>query len=66
MTEAQRLMQRGEARGAQTTLLKLLRLKFRAVPDAVTTLVEAAKPDQVDRWLERVLTASTIDEVIAG
>ena len=56
----------GEARGKAQTLLKLLHVKGLAVPAELTARVESCQDlDQLDRWIERVLTATTLDEVFA-
>ena len=56
------LEDRGEARG----LLKLLRVKFKALSADLEARVLAAPPEQVDAWAEAVLTAATLDEVLAA
>lgn len=55
-----------ETRGKAEALLKLLGLRFGDVPDTTRVIVTSATPEQVDAWLERVLEASTLDEVLAA
>lgn len=54
----------GETKGRADVLLKLLGLRFGQVPDAIRARVEAASLTQLDTWVERVLTATTVDEVL--
>lgn len=54
----------GEASGRAKLLLKLLQLKFGAVPDDVRDRIGAASIDELDRWGERVLTATTLEDVL--
>ena len=55
-------LQRGEAR----VLTALLRLRFGDLPVAVQQRIEAADADTLLRWSERVLTAQTLEEVLAA
>ena len=55
-------LQRGEAR----ILTAQLRLRFGDLPAAVQQRIEAADPDTLLRWSERVLTAQTLEEVLAA
>jgi hypothetical protein len=50
--------------GEAAMLVKLLRLKFGPLPDAVTARVRSASPDELNAWVERVLSASSVDEVL--
>ena len=58
---------RGEAKGRieaqRDTLRKLLELKFGALDDATLARVLAAAPAELERWLERILTARHLDAV---
>lgn len=51
--------------GRAEVLLKLLGVRFGRLSDATRAYVEAATSAQLDRWVERVLTAATLDEVLA-
>ena len=55
-------MQLGEVR----ILTALLRLRFGDLPAAVQQRIEAADADTLLRWSERVLTAQTLEEVLAA
>jgi len=55
-------LQYGEAR----ILNALLRLRFGDLPASVRQGIDTADPDTLLRWSERVLTAPTLDEVLAG
>jgi hypothetical protein len=69
MTAAEILIQRGreqgEERGVRGTLLRLLRTRFGEVPDATRARIEAAGKLQLDAWVDRLLTAKSLDEVFA-
>jgi predicted transposase/invertase (TIGR01784 family) len=54
-----------EAKGEARVVLKLLGLRFGPPSAATRTCVEAATLEQLDAWAERVLTAQTLDEVLA-
>ena len=54
-------MQRGEAR----ILTAQLRLRFGELPAAVAQRIEAADAETLLRWSECVLTAKTLDEILA-
>lgn len=53
---------RAEARRAD--LLKLLTKRFGPLPEDVTARVTAAGEGDLDRWLDRILTAPTLAEVL--
>jgi predicted transposase/invertase (TIGR01784 family) len=55
----------GREEGRAEILVKLLGLRFGPVPADVRARVAAATVEQLDAWVERVLTAATLDEVIA-
>lgn len=54
----------GEVRGRAAVLVKQLQLKFDPLPDAVAVRVHSASLEQLDAWVERVLSAATIDDVM--
>ncbi len=54
-------IQRGEAR----ILTAQLRLRFGELPAAVRQRIETTDADTLLRWSERVLTAATLDEILA-
>ena len=65
----QELMERGRAEGRAEALaealLKQLKLRFgEPLPDSAVARVTGASVDEIDAWIERVLTARTLDEVL--
>ncbi len=52
--------------GARNALLKLLRTRFGVVPDAAAARIQAADTSQLDLWIDRVLTAASLDEVLVS
>ncbi len=82
MTAGEELMQKGEARGEargivvgeargevqgrRVMLRRQLTLRFGALPEAAGTRLDAADVVTLDAWAERVLTAATLEEVLAG
>jgi predicted transposase/invertase (TIGR01784 family) len=55
----------GRAEGRAELLLKLLELKFGPLTTATVERVRNARLEDLDRWAERVLTASTLDTILA-
>ncbi|HKY35150.1 MAG TPA: Rpn family recombination-promoting nuclease/putative transposase [Polyangiaceae bacterium] len=55
----------GKAEGKAEALRKQLTQKFGALPEATTRRIASASEVELDRWLERVLTADTLDAVIS-
>jgi predicted transposase YdaD len=53
----------GRREGEAEVLLRQLRLRFGALPEAVTARLNAADAETLLRWSERVLSASTLDAV---
>ena len=45
-------------------LLRLLQLKFGAIPDEARRRIEQADADTLLVWSERILTADRLDDVI--
>jgi predicted transposase/invertase (TIGR01784 family) len=56
----------GKAEGKAEALLKLLGLRFGPPSEATRARAETATIAQLDAWIERVLTAETLDEVLAS
>jgi flagellar biosynthesis/type III secretory pathway protein FliH len=56
-------VERGIRQGEAQMLLRLLTLRFGLLPQSAHAQVESADADTLLRWSERVLTASTLDEV---
>ena len=63
-TAAEQLRDEGRAEGRAEALLKLIQLKFGAVPDDVAQAIQTASVDQLDRWIERVLSAESCAEIL--
>ena len=57
-------MNEGVLEGRRTTLQRLLRLKFDAVPRETLARIDAADAATLDRWEERILTATTLDDTL--
>ncbi len=70
-TIAETLLEQGEARGLSKgiatgkaeTLLRLARKRFGDFPDARADMVLSADAETVDRWLDALVGAGTLDEV---
>ena len=56
---------KGIAQGKAETLLSQMQLKFGSVPSSVQAQVRAASARQLDAWTAAVLTATTLDELLA-
>jgi hypothetical protein len=56
--------QEGLLLGKAQVLLKQMRLKFGAVPDAVVARVEVASEAEIEQWTERILTAETLEALL--
>jgi hypothetical protein len=54
---------RGEIKGQARSLLRLLEKRFGPASEAVRTRIAAADSVALDRWLDRVLDAPTVDAV---
>ncbi len=66
MTAGEMLIQQGEARGELRMLRRLLTLRFGPLTDAASARLEAADVPTLETWGERVLTATSLDEVFGG
>jgi hypothetical protein len=55
----------GRAEGSARLLLKLLQLKFGPLPESVIGRVHSAGIEELDRWGERVLSAQSLEDVLA-
>jgi hypothetical protein len=55
----------GRKESQQETLTKLLGLKFGELPDWVHRRLRAASDLDIERWVERVIVAGTLDDVFA-
>jgi Putative transposase, YhgA-like len=70
MTMGERLMRKGAEQAQEqlqrNNLLFLLRQRFGTLPVPVTERIDAARFAELQRWFERVLVASNLDEVFAN
>jgi hypothetical protein len=55
----------GERAALASILTKQVRLRFRDVPPGRASSIEAASKAELERWLERILMAKTLDDVFA-
>ena len=70
-TIAETLLEQGEARGftkgraegKAESLLRLTRKKFGEVPEARVDEIQSADADALERWLEALLVAETLEDV---
>ena len=65
VTIADTLRAEGRAEGRAEALLQLIALRFGPVPAEVETTVRGASTDRIEAWTARVLTAPTLDDVLA-
>ncbi len=56
-------MEKGMEKGEAKALLRLVQVKFGLPEPAVAARIAAAESAQVERWLERILTANSPDEL---
>ncbi|MEM6732585.1 MAG: Rpn family recombination-promoting nuclease/putative transposase [Myxococcota bacterium] len=59
-------VERGRTDERRAILGKLLRAKFGELSEDSTQRIEAAEPNELEAWLERVLVAESADEVFRG
>ncbi len=59
-------MAKGVAKGKAETFLRQARSKYRRVPKYRAAQVRAASVPQLDIWLGRILTATSLNEVFDG
>ncbi|WP_280458129.1 DUF4351 domain-containing protein [Nocardia carnea] len=65
VTTAERLRAEGRAEEAARMLLKLLAAKFGTPPAETVHRVRSADTDELEAWMPRVLTATTLNEIFA-
>jgi predicted transposase YdaD len=74
MTAAQQIEQRGREEGREkgrtegqaTIVLHLLERRFGPLPTDAIERVQHAQPNELERFADRVLTASSLEEVLEG
>lgn len=59
-------LEQGEHTKSRKILLRLLKLKFGTLPETLAATIEQTPSEKVDVWIERVLSATVLDEVFAG
>jgi len=64
MTIAQVLREEGRKEGRADLLLKQLAVKFGPLSEQTVARVQSAKLEELDQWAERVLSATTLEEVL--
>jgi len=64
MTTAEMIANEAGARGKAEMLLRLLALRFGSLPAGVSARVATATSEQLDLLAERVLTATTVEDVL--
>jgi hypothetical protein len=57
--------QEGRDEGRRETLLRMMRARFGEVPETAVARIRAAGSAQLDAWADRILTAATLDDVLA-
>jgi hypothetical protein len=69
MTMTETLLRRGREKGREENqrenLIKLLRLRFGALPESVLARIDGADFAQMDHWFERGATAKTLAAVFS-
>ena len=70
MTAGEQLIERGRKdgleKGQEQALVKILAARFGALPEPAAARIRAANSVQLDAWLDRVLTAATLHDVLDG
>jgi hypothetical protein len=46
-------------------LTRQVRLRFRDIPPEAVARIEAAHKPELERWIERILTAETLEDLFA-
>ena len=57
--------EKGREQGEAAILLRMLRRKFGTIPAASEDRINSAAPDQLERWSDRLFTATDVDDVLA-
>jgi hypothetical protein len=56
----------GRSEGLRGLLIRQLTRRFGSLPEAAMRRIQAAGPEQLESWGERLLSASSLDDVFAG
>jgi hypothetical protein len=51
--------------GVEGTLRQLITLKFGDIPETASKRLEQATDEQLDTWVEQILTANSLDDLFA-
>jgi hypothetical protein len=57
-------MQQGVRQGEARMLVRLLTRKFGELPENIRSRIESADAERLLEWSEKVLTATSIDDVV--
>jgi len=52
--------------GQLAVLLRLLERRFGSLPEPITARIDAAGSDDIERWLDRILDATSLEDVFAS
>jgi hypothetical protein len=64
MTTAQDLRAEGRVEGVASVLVRQLTRKFGPLPESTQAAIRAASLEQLEVWTDRILAASSLDEVL--
>ena len=65
-TLARELIRTGEAKGRAETLIRLLHRRFGPLPESVEARIRASAALNLDAWIDAVLEAKSVDDVLAA
>jgi hypothetical protein len=65
-TLAEKLIEEGEKKGRRGTVRRLVELKFGALDNSSVARIEAADETALERYVERVLTATSVEDVLGA
>jgi hypothetical protein len=60
------LIERGIEKGQRAALLRQLGRRFGALPEPLAARVAAASVADLERWLDRIIDAASLDDVFAS
>jgi len=66
VTAGEELIELGRKEGERKMLLKLLRARFGELPGSAVAQVNAAAQAEIELWVERVITAPSLAEVLGN
>ena len=56
----------GHREGHRAILLRQLARRFGSLPETITTRIEAATNSDIERWADRILDATSLDDVFSA